>query len=336
MSFEKLWSKIYGNEILKKNFINEIADGHLAHAYIFEGSEGSGKTLLAFTVSAALAGNDFLADRIFNGFCSDIRVIDLLNGRKTIGVESVREIKNTVFIKPNDVDFKVYIIKNSDLMTVQAQNALLKILEEPPEDTYFFLLCRNVSSLLPTVRSRAPTVKLQNFSNSDLSDYVLKNVKGASELKSRDPDEFDCIISMSGGTIGKAKELIENSSDDKKSEILLREKVADFVGGILSSDPLEIQKRCLTVPGAREDFVAFISLSAICIRDVIALRLDENADAVSVQKKRISEIPSKVRIPSLIELYDIFAKATADASANLNVSNLKALLAADIINVFKK
>lgn len=81
----------------------------------------------------------------------------IVSGNKkngTLGVDDIRSIRSDVFIKPNEAKFKIYILKESDKMTVQAQNAILKILEEPPGYAVFILLCSHVSAMLDTVRSR--------------------------------------------------------------------------------------------------------------------------------------------------------------------------------------
>ncbi|MBO4356194.1 MAG: hypothetical protein J5850_05015 [Clostridia bacterium] len=335
MTIGELWSGIFGNDDIKANFINEINERRLSHAFIFEGPEGSGRCMLARTICAAMTGDDYLAQRIMSGICSDVKIIDVPSGRKTIGVETVREIKDTAFIKPNDVDFKAYIIRNSELLTVQAQNALLKILEEPPADTFFFLLCENVSSLLLTVRSRAPTVRLQQFSSNDLAEYLLRNVNGAKALKMNSPEEFEYVLSISEGTIGRAKALLTAGTDDKNSEIILRERVMDFLETIIRADSVSIRKKCLELPTDREEFSQFIKLARIGLRDIVSLKIDGRSEDLLGSRKRLIELARQSRTAVLLSVYDCLNDTYLNTALNLNIANLKAILATDIVKATK-
>ena len=83
--------------------------------------------------------------------------------RKTLGVEAIRAITDSIYIAPNDLEVRIYLIPEADTMTPQAQNALLKTLEEPPSGVYFFLLSENSANLLQTISSRAPSIKMQRL-----------------------------------------------------------------------------------------------------------------------------------------------------------------------------
>ena len=133
-----------GNEKLKALLGAHIAEGKLSHAYIFEGDDGSGKMTCALSAAASLAcekRNDALSPlpcgkcascrKIFGLFSPDVHIVSPKE-KKSIGVDAIRDITSSLYISPNENDYCVYIIDDAHLMTAQAQNALLKSLEEPP------------------------------------------------------------------------------------------------------------------------------------------------------------------------------------------------------------
>jgi len=214
---KKLWDYIYGNTAVKNTFMSDIENGRLSHAFIIEGVEGSGKLTLARTVIASMQNNDIHVQQIMNGVCSDVFEIDVPEDKKKISVDAVRFIRTSSVIKAGDLDIKAYIIKNSEMMTPQAQNAFLKILEEPSPGVYFFLLTTNAFALLPTVRSRAPIVRTEIFSAQDLKNYLIDNVSIAAQLSKQNPERLDALIHRSGGSIGCALGELEHLSQGKNS-----------------------------------------------------------------------------------------------------------------------
>ena len=132
-----------GNGPLKLYLENQLEAGRLPHALIFEGPEGSGKHTAARLTSEALAKKNSeprLAEKIRNGVSPDVLTFGLTGERKSIGVDTVRAIKEEAYLSPNELDFKAFILEDAQLMTPAAQNALLKLLEEPPANVYFLIL----------------------------------------------------------------------------------------------------------------------------------------------------------------------------------------------------
>jgi len=147
-----IFPEIIGNSVIKNYIGNDIISGNNSHAYIIEGPEGSGKRSTAKAIAASLACRERTSDsfslpcgtcdnchRIYGDISGD--VVWITSGDKaSIGVEEIRNIKNGLYVTPNDSDFRTYIIVNAERMTVQAQNALLLTLEEPPSFVVFLLL----------------------------------------------------------------------------------------------------------------------------------------------------------------------------------------------------
>lgn len=152
-----------------------------SHVTIFEGDEKiAEKESKKFCIQ--ILGQKF-ENKIKKSICVDVIFIDSQN-KKSIGINEVRKIKNDSIIKPVECNFKIYIFKNAQNLTEQAQNAILKIFEEPPKHVIFLLLCNNSRNFIPTVISRARIVKLNKIndlnSNKDADnfiDFLAKNNK---------------------------------------------------------------------------------------------------------------------------------------------------------------
>lgn len=164
-----------GQEKLTAFFEKAVANDSLGHAYIIEGEEGSGKKTLA-AYFAALA---VCADGTACGECAqcrqtaaevnpDITVI-FSGGKASVSVDDVRSLIATVAYRAVHGGRRVFIIQDADLMTPQAQNALLKVIEEPPKGVLFLLLCSQRSKMLRTILSRTQTLKLAPVSKDILA-----------------------------------------------------------------------------------------------------------------------------------------------------------------------
>jgi DNA polymerase-3 subunit delta' len=204
---------LLGNMSLRRRLSKDIEEKRLSHAYILEGPRGSGKHTVALLSAAALScteqtqlpcGHCKSCEKILSGNSPDIITVGLEGEKVTIGVESIRMLKNDMYTAPNELGVKVYIIEDADKMTVQAQNAFLLSLEEPPEYVLFFLLCESSADLLETVRSRAPTLRTERLDRSMVEAHLLENEKRARTLRDESPDEWREILAISSGCIGYA------------------------------------------------------------------------------------------------------------------------------------
>lgn len=152
-----------------------------SHVTIFEGDEKIAEEE-SKNFCIQILGQKF-ENKIKKSICADVIFIDSQN-KKSIGINEVRKIKNDSIIKPVECNFKIYIFRNAQNLTEQAQNALLKIFEEPPKHVIFLLLCDNYKNFISTVISRARIVKLNKIndenSNEDVDnfiDFLIKNDK---------------------------------------------------------------------------------------------------------------------------------------------------------------
>ena len=150
-----------------------VGEGRLPHALIIEGASGSGRHNRFLDRLGACRRDAETEHRMRDGLCPDVRLIGCADGRKTIGVETVRELARQAYITSNEFSFRMFIIEDAELMTASAQNAFLKLFEEPPQGVYFVLLCLSASMLLPTVRSRAQLLRTERCRDEDIRRYLI-------------------------------------------------------------------------------------------------------------------------------------------------------------------
>lgn len=157
------------NYALKEQLRPRLVGGTLGHALILSGPAGSGKHTLAAILSRAMVcdhpgakpcGSCPACKKALAGIHPDIITIQPEPDKAAISVDQVREMRADAHIRPNEAPRKVYILEQTDRLRGEAQNAMLKLLEEGPAYAAFLLLCENPGNLLPTVRSRCETLAL--------------------------------------------------------------------------------------------------------------------------------------------------------------------------------
>lgn len=201
----------YGNEQLKSNLSAALDRQRPAHFYLISGPKGSGKHTLARLLSAALlcrssgkrpCGICNQCHKALTGCHPDLITVDDTE-HKTVPVAVIRQAREDLFIRPNEAERKIYFVPRAQDLGLPGQNALLKVLEEPPAYGVFLLLTDNPDKLLPTVRSRCTELKLQPLSR----DILLENLRKARPDAS--PDAVAGAAARSGGWLGQALELLD-------------------------------------------------------------------------------------------------------------------------------
>lgn len=159
-----MFEDILGNDDVKKYLTNCIENKNFSHSYIFSGIKGVGKYTFAKDFAKCILEDPMMQD-----------YYELEPDGKSIKVAQIRELQNVINIKPTFSEKSVYIIDDADLMTIEAQNSLLKTLEEPPEYVVIILIVHNERSVLSTVKSRCVNIKFNKLSDKDIKKYFLKN-----------------------------------------------------------------------------------------------------------------------------------------------------------------
>ena len=207
MGFESL----LGNQRLKENITAAISRGRISHFYLISGPKGSGKRTLARLLSAAILCRNAQSPCFSCAACRKVMGDshpDLITvedpEHKNVAVKIVREIREDMFVRPNEADHKIYVFPQE--LGVEGQNALLKILEEPPSYGVFMLLTDNPEKLLPTVRSRATELRMESLPEN------LLQKKLRQDFPEVDEQTLTAAISRSGGYLGQAIRLLQDGS----------------------------------------------------------------------------------------------------------------------------
>lgn len=226
MGFEAL----LGNQRLKENLTAALRRDRASHFYLISGPEGSGRHTLARLLAAALQCDDSLAPC---GHCAACRKVlsgthpDLITvsdpEHKRVAVKLVRSVRDDMFIRPNEGRRKIYLFPQE--LGPEGQNALLKILEEPPSYGVYILLTDNAEKLLPTVRSRCVELKLRPLDEELLREELHRR------FPARDDASLCAAIARSGGFLGQAVALLSQ-------EMSLSPQTASFARAFAQRDAL--------------------------------------------------------------------------------------------------
>ena len=194
-----MFESVIGHENVKQRLENSIVSNKISHAYIFAGKRGVGKKTVA----------NIFADILTNGSVADVITVTneyygIDSKSDIVSVDTIRAASADMYMKPYIADKRVFIIPDAEKMNAQAQNALLKIFEEPPSYCVIILITQNDNMLLQTIRSRAITVRFGALDDGMVKDYAQKNGIVAS----------DVMIRLAFGSIGIVKELSENEELD--------------------------------------------------------------------------------------------------------------------------
>ncbi len=349
---------IYGNQALCRTLGTRIADGSMAHAYLLEGPAGSGKQTFAFHLAAAICCTH--PTRVPCGACNackkifarpvqspDIYVLGLEDGDKvrSIGVEAIRTLKNDVYVLPNELNKKIYIIGHADSMTVQAQNALLKILEEPPETVLFFLLCETRTALLPTIRSRVQCLTMERFDDDTLRTLLLAHEASARALEKKDAVRLSQFVRLADGAYGRALFYLQASQktlrDDARydsylaaSEILScifspqgMEDTALFGDAPRRSTRTDLGERLADAGNTREKLRGLLDMLCAALRDILVCTVDPKAHCMFyLSAVQPAAIGTRCSAKTLLGTYQTLSALRGRLDANPQVSLMQAEL----------
>lgn len=292
---------IANNRIKEQLSVLKEAD-RLPHAIILEGDEGLGKKTLAKEIALNLfcrgKGDTPCREcpqcsKVIKNIHPDIYEYSAPATPRSFSIKTVREIREDVYVSPNEANYKIYILGNCQCMTVEAQNALLKVLEEPPAYAIFILTVTTKSAMLETVLSRCVVFSVEGVDAKQGADYICE--------KDDSVDYNDAYNAMSvwNGNIGKA---IQSLSDGKLSKISTVSN--DICRALLSENEYDLLIACSVFSNDRATMLNALNLLKTIFRDAMLYGSTEILSGNEQVARQLSLRLNKVKLLKLIEASD--------------------------------
>ena len=307
---------ILGHENIKNHLLTAISSGKPSHAYIFNGEEGTGRKTMADCFAAALvcsSEGEKPCGKCMACMQAESRnhpdIIRVTHEKSRIGVDDIRQgLIEDISIKPFSSNFKVYIIEEAERMTEQAQNALLKTLEEPPAYAVIILITTNTGAFLQTILSRCVTLQFKPLDTGLITSYLME--------KEELPDYFAKLCAhFSGGSLGMALKFAKNSSfEEIKNEVLSLLRTIDSMSIDSVNDTVtELSKK-------RTEITVYLDLMHIWFRDVLMFKATQDANRLVFidELMTIKRQASKYSFESLGRILDGFYTIQDRLNANVN------------------
>ena len=326
---------IIGNDDLYNYFTSCAKNSSLSHAYILLGAKGTGKHTLANLIAAAVnCENKFDSNteipcqtcssckKIFSNNSADLIYISREKDKASIGVDPIRFIKTDIAVLPNDGDFKVYVIDEAHFMTPQAQNALLLTLEEPPSYVIFILLCEHTETILETIKSRAPILRMKIPPKDEAIKYLKENHPSIRNLINNSPEDFDEIYMAANGSIGKILDLA--TSSERKQIFQKRELVSRLTEAIAHHTVAQNFAEIFSLfPQKREDREKIVSILAeleAALRDLMVIKkADLPVMTFFTDEKYAEDLSYCISVQTIAEAISLTEKARNSLLRNSNI-----------------
>ena len=290
-----------GHEALINNFKQRCLKNTLSHAHLIAGEDGVGKGKLA----------NILAKFILNGYL-DREYVDIINyssEKSSFGVDDVRDIIEEVYKKPFEKDKKVIVIHEGNKLTIQAQNALLKTIEEPPKGVYIIILCESLELILDTIKSRCEIYKLKPLTKSELYEYIkIKKFN-------YDENEIKSAIAFSEGVPGRIDRYF---NDDKLRE--LRNNIVILIKNLNKNDLEAILQQEESFSNLKNDKEEVLNIFGLFIRDILINKEIENEEFIinSDKLEDIKELTKEMSFKKLNNMIKTIEEARRNIKSNVS------------------
>lgn len=293
--------KFIGFESIIENFKYRCNSESLSHAHLISGEDGIGKSILA----------QILAKLILKGE-TNREYVDIINyklNKASFGVEDVRHLIDEVNKKPFESNKKVIIIHKGNKLTIQAQNALLKTIEEPPVGVYIIILCESLELILDTIKSRCEIYKLTPLSKVQLNEYIELNKYMCTD------EEKSSAIAFSEGIPGKIDRYFKDATLSE-----LRVRILELLNELKENDPEVILEREELLSAYKDNKEEVLNIFFSFIRDILVHKEVENEKLI-INGDKLNNINELAKDMSFRKLNNMI-KQIEDARKNIksNVS----------------
>lgn len=316
---------VVGHRDIIQYIQDAVQQNKVSHAYILNGQRGSGKKMLANLFAMTLqcesgkpepCGECHSCIQANSGNHPDIITVRH-EKPASISVDDIRtQINGDIMIKPYSSPYKIYIVPEADLLTVQAQNALLKTIEEPPEYAVIFLLTENADSLLPTIRSRCVMLKLRNIKDKLVKKYLMEQLQI--------PDyQADLCAAFAQGNIGRAIMLAKSEHFNE-----IKEEAIQLLKYIDEMELHEVVSAIKEIGKYKLEITDYLDIITIWYRDVLMYKATKDVGGLVFgdQLKYIKEKAAKSSYEGLEKILESIEKAKARLRANVNFDLVMELL----------
>ncbi len=316
---------ILGHEQIKEHFLNAAATGKVSHAYILSGEEGMGKKTLADAFAMTLLCEEdgkepcmqcHACKQVLSGNHPDLIYVTH-EKPASMGVDDIREqINDTIMVRPYSSQYKIYIVDEAEKMTVQAQNALLKTIEEPPAYAVIMLLTINPDAFLPTILSRCVQLKLKPLKDSVVKEYLEE------KLHVKDI-QAEIYSAFARGNLGKAIHLAQ--SEDFK---MMYEEILTLLKEIKEMDISQLLDVIRKLKDNNTDIKECLNFMQMWYRDILMYKTTKDLNLL-IFKDEFSAVKKAASLSSyegLERILEAIDKARVRLDANVNMELVMELL----------
>jgi DNA polymerase-3 subunit delta' len=321
MNFKEIIGQPGPVQVLKNALLNH----RVAHAYLFSGPRGIGKTTIARAFAQA-----FLCEqgKLLGDSCGECASCQKLNREnhpdlKTIEpqgvslkIDQIRELVQKVYFKAYDGQGRVYILADVDTMTTEAANSFLKILEEPPEEVLFILISSQPYKLLPTIVSRCQVLQFFPLSNGDMEIFLV-------DRHSISKERAIFVASMAHGIITRALESIQ--SEDLEQQ---RKKIVEISQILFKGDVLQAFQTAEELEKKKDELVKTLGLLATWYRDLLVWKTTQheelliNADMVNGVQQGSQNFSQRRLLQNLATIEQTKGYLNANVNNRLALENM--------------
>ncbi len=313
---------IIGQEQMKEHLMNAVKTGKVSHAYIIHGERSSGKEFISRIFAMALQCEQRTVHPEQAEPCNECHsckqalsdnqpdIIRVTHEKpNTIGAEDIRtQINQDIIIKPYSSPYKIYILNEGEKMTAQAQNALLKTLEEPPAYAVIIILTTNLEAMLPTILSRCVILNMKPASDEAILNYLMKELQV--------PDyKAEVCAAFARGNVGKAKALAASEEFDniKADAVTLLKYIAEM-------DVNEIVTAIKKISEYKLNIEDYLDIIVVWYRDVLLFKATNDANHLIFKEELqyIRKVADRSTYEGIENIIKAIEKAKSRLKANVN------------------
>lgn len=316
---------IIGQEQLKEHLQNAVRSRKVSHAYILNGEKSSGKEFIAriFAMSLQCEKKEVEPCQVCHSCLQALSgnhpdIIYVTHEKpNTISVDDIRtQINSDIAIKPYSSEYKIYIINEAEKMNAQAQNALLKTLEEPPSYGVILLLTSNLDALLPTILSRCVVLNMKPVADEQVKKYLMEQLKV--------PDyKAEVCTAFARGNIGKAKALAASEDFEKvKTEVL------SLLKYIQEMELYEMIAAVKKITEYKLDINDYLDIMMIWYRDVLLFKATKDMSHVIFREEvsSLQKVADRTSYEGIERVIHALEQAKNRLNANVNLELTMELL----------